>query len=238
MKKTIKSFLFKNWQYFHSIRKFELEILKNYLEIRKNDKVLDIGCGKGFFCSILKKAGCEVYGIDSSQESILTAKKYIDNGINFQTGVAENLPYEDNCFDKVSSICVIEHVNNDDLFVKEVKRVLKQGGIFAFSADSLTSKYFSNEFIQQHVKDYKVNILYDRQKIEKLLSDNEFEIIETEFLFNGYLSSLVIKFGNFFKYKSFFIILFSMIYPLLLLDKVMNKNPDAGFIVLVKARKK
>ncbi len=109
----------------------------------KDLNVLDIGCGGGFTCEVMAKKGATVSGIDRSDISIETAKahaKESDLGIDYRCGVAENLPYEDDRFDVITCVDVLEHVENVDKVIAEVTRVLKPGGVFLFDTINKTFK--------------------------------------------------------------------------------------------------
>ncbi len=98
-------------------------------------KVLDVGCGGGFSCEFMAKKGTITYGIDSSAKCIETAQRHsCKNGldINYKVGVAESLPYQDNTFDVVICVDVLEHVSDYRQVVSEIYRVLKPGGIFFY----------------------------------------------------------------------------------------------------------
>ena len=49
-----------------------------YLNPNSNDKILEVGCGVGYFCELLNKYGAKVWGLDISSESIDYCKKNID----------------------------------------------------------------------------------------------------------------------------------------------------------------
>ena len=101
--------------------------------MRLRGKFLDIACGLGHFCRYIKARNpeLEIWGMDFSPVAINYAKKIAKVAgmkINFIVGNAQKLPFEDNSFDIVSAQEVIEHLNNPDLFLEEIKRILKLGG--------------------------------------------------------------------------------------------------------------
>ena len=105
--------------------------------------VLDIGCGGGFTCEFIAKKGATVSGIDLSTVSIKTAKlhaKESDLTIDYRSGTAENLPYQDDRFDVITCVDVLEHVEDVAKVIAEVKRVLKPGGVFLFDTINKTFK--------------------------------------------------------------------------------------------------
>jgi len=104
-------------------------------------KVLDLGCGGGFTCEFLARRGAFVSGIDRSKNCIQAAKKHADKNnlsIDYQNGIAENLPYPDNFFDAVICVDVLEHVSDLKKTIFEIYRVLKPGGFFGFDTINRT----------------------------------------------------------------------------------------------------
>lgn len=112
------------------------------LALKKGERVLDMGCGKGLeSIEFAKRVGNNglVYGIDITPKMIDTAKENAKGlkNISFMTGDIENLPFDDNIFDAVSSNCVINHAKDKKRVYKEIRRVLKKGGRFVIS-DAVT----------------------------------------------------------------------------------------------------
>ena len=98
----------------------------------KNKKILDVGCGTGIYAKILNDNGAKVHGIDISPKMIQLAKSYVKN-VDLKVGSAYRFPYKSNYFDIVVSALVIEHLSDLDKAFREIKRVLKKGGVFVFS---------------------------------------------------------------------------------------------------------
>jgi len=102
-------------------------------------KMLDVGCSDG--SSTLRLIGnvknIEIHGLEVVEERVEKAK---ENGILARVGKAdESFPYEDDEFDVITSNQVIEHLNNQDMFLAEIYRVLKPGGIFLVCTANLSS---------------------------------------------------------------------------------------------------
>ncbi len=99
-------------------------------------RVLDVGCGTGTLAVALKAVvgeGGYVSGIDASPEMIdVATKKVRQRGIDvdLRLGVAEDLPYEDAAFDRVTSTLVFHHLPDDVKLASllEIRRVLVPGG--------------------------------------------------------------------------------------------------------------
>ncbi len=121
-----------------SYHKYSYYSLKS--EIHGN--VLDYGCGEGYGSEILSKFVDKVNGVDISEEAINEARKMKHNNITFTLLKDNYLPFEDDSFDFVTSFQVIEHVENVDLYLSEIKRVLKSGGIYFLTTPNARTRLF------------------------------------------------------------------------------------------------
>ncbi|KXG78390.1 Demethylrebeccamycin-D-glucose O-methyltransferase [Fervidicola ferrireducens] len=107
-------------------------------DLKKGEKVLDLGCGGGIDAFIAaKRVGEEgmVFGLDMTDEMIAIANKNKEkmgiSNVKFIKGYIEDIPLEDNSVDVVISNCVI-NLSHDKLAVlKEAYRVLKSPGRLA-----------------------------------------------------------------------------------------------------------
>lgn len=95
-------------------------------------KILDLGCGDGFFLSTLDDMRNELTGLDYSARALSFARTFTaGRRITFVEGTLDALPFPDRSFDVVISIAVLEHVQPNKLTidVREMHRVLKDGGV-------------------------------------------------------------------------------------------------------------
>ncbi len=101
------------------------------------NKLLDLGCGDGTFTvEVAKKANAEPYGVDFSKNLVLKAR---EKGVNaICSDLNKPLPFKDNIFDIIIANQIIEHLMNTDLFIREIYRVLKSGGIAIISTPNLS----------------------------------------------------------------------------------------------------
>jgi 2-polyprenyl-6-hydroxyphenyl methylase/3-demethylubiquinone-9 3-methyltransferase len=101
----------------------------------KGKEVLDLGCAGGFMAEAIDARGANVTGIDPAKDAIAAARQHADAAgrtITYDVGVGEALPYEDQSFDAVVCVDVLEHVQDLSQVIDEVSRVLRPGGMFLF----------------------------------------------------------------------------------------------------------
>ncbi len=123
---------------------------------RVHGEVLEIGCGWGRGLELLTQAADHYTGIDKNGELITSLQqaypsaRFIQASIPPLTdGAGHTLP--DNTFDFVVTFQVIEHIENDDLFIKEAHRVLKPGGKLLLTT---VNRLFSLTRNPWHVREY------------------------------------------------------------------------------------
>jgi methionine biosynthesis protein MetW len=99
------------------------------------DKLLDVGCGDGFFALMARKKFKKCYGVDVSpmriEEAIKRTQQFTSEEVFYfyEHDVDEGLPFDDSFFDAIACIAVLEHVFNPPNVLDEMRRVLKSGGI-------------------------------------------------------------------------------------------------------------
>ena len=105
-------------------------------DVRPGRRVLDVGCGIGFWVQQLSGPGIEFYACDLTETAVrLTAKRIKLFGLNAEVrvGNAEQLPFPDGFFDHINCQGVIHHTPNTAQCLREFERVLKPGGTACFS---------------------------------------------------------------------------------------------------------
>lgn len=118
-----------------------------------NGDVLEVGVGEGYGAQLLKKNANSYTGIDKFEalnKDNLTDIKFIQMTIPPFTGLT------DNSFDVVVSFQVIEHIEDDSLFIKEIFRVLKPGGKFICTTPNIKMSITRNPY---HIREYTVEQL-------------------------------------------------------------------------------
>lgn len=85
-------------------------------------KLLDIGPGTGYLLSMADERGLDTFGLDISPEGVKLAQANSPNS-DIQVGIGEEIPHEDNKFDYLTCIGVLEHFLDIPLGLSEMKRV-------------------------------------------------------------------------------------------------------------------
>jgi ubiquinone/menaquinone biosynthesis C-methylase UbiE len=139
---------------YHKIR--EILLASRNLPLQKGITLLDIGTGKNSIPLYWAKFGVDITCIDGStygfQELRESRDVLLSEGditvCNFVVGDARHLPFSDDYFDAITSLCVIEHIPHDgDLAVmREIYRVLKPGGRAVITVES--ARIFSEKWLE------------------------------------------------------------------------------------------
>lgn len=149
----------------------------NFVNQLPPSKILDVGCGLGFFLSGIDDKH-EKFGLELSAYACEHAKKYA----RIYDCPIENLQIEDDSFDVVVSHHVIEHVDKPEEFLTKIKKVLKKDGLLILSTpdfESVCAKLFQEKYRMLFDKTH-VN-LFSFNSLKRLLIDFGFDILEADF---------------------------------------------------------
>lgn len=109
----------------------------------KDKIVLDIASGEGYGSHLMSEIAQQVYGVDIDVDTIARArKKYIKDNLKFLNGSTSDIPLDSNTIDIVISYETIEHHDEHEQMMLEIKRVLKPGGILIISSPD---KYYYSD---------------------------------------------------------------------------------------------
>jgi SAM-dependent methyltransferase len=119
-----------------NLHRLVLPHLRRHLPITsdRRPRVLDLGAGTGGMSQVLAAAGYEVEACDLEPGLFQFAGARCR-----RADLAEPLPYDDAAFDGVVSIEVVEHVDGHERLFREIRRVLKPGGVFLFTTPNVMS---------------------------------------------------------------------------------------------------
>ncbi|HPV43131.1 MAG TPA: class I SAM-dependent methyltransferase [Spirochaetota bacterium] len=135
------------------------QILRPFLKAMPADgRLLDVGCGGGHLAIALASAnpGWHITGLDLSEDQVRRARRRSPDpgaGIYFMAGSSASLPFAENSFDGVISVCSIKHWPDPARGLKECLRVLRPGGpLVVMEVDPDHSRDDRRAFVaRQHV---------------------------------------------------------------------------------------
>lgn len=129
----------------------KIKLIKKYLKVKKDEKLLDVGCGTGLTTQPWK---CKKYGIDPSRKLLEKARKK-NKAIIYKQAQAEKIPFKDKSFDVVISVTALQNFMNIEKALNEIKRVGKNRFILTFLKKS-AKKEKLNSLIKKHFKVKKI----------------------------------------------------------------------------------
>ncbi len=176
-------------------------IFRSLKELNNGLKVLDAGCGRGFYLKVLTEAfpDLKLYGIDYNKKYLGTARILIGNKkAELEQGSIEKLPYKKNYFDAVIASEILEHVEHDGAALKEIYRVIKPGGMALITVPNKNYPFLWDPVNWILEKFFKVHLpsniwwlagiwadhkrLYNLLDLKKLIKKTKFKTIDVQYL--------------------------------------------------------
>ncbi|OGL48169.1 MAG: hypothetical protein A3H37_04400 [Candidatus Schekmanbacteria bacterium RIFCSPLOWO2_02_FULL_38_14] len=136
--------------------------LINKFNLRKEDKLLEIGCGRGDFLEAFRHFGVDVYGVDLCDSSV---KTLCHLGVKKVDISKDTLPFDDNSIDIIYHKSLLEHFYSPEHLMKETYRVLKPDGrVIILTPDWISQmKIFYEDFT--HCRPYDTTAVGDLLRI-------------------------------------------------------------------------
>lgn len=113
--------------------------------------VLEVGCGEGRGVERLMRKAASFTAVDKIEEALAVLRERFPAGKFLSMNIPPLGDLQDNAFDCVVSLQVIEHIQNDTLYLKEIHRVLKPGGIALFTTPNRKMSLSRNPW---HIREY------------------------------------------------------------------------------------
>jgi len=132
-------------------RKIAMDILDRYLQNRDNLDILDVGTGTGVMLNALRKYG-SVTGVDNSDIAIKFCQER--GYYNVVNSCAESLPFENNSFDLVCAMDLLEHLEDHRRALKEFHRVLRPGRFLFITVPAYMFLWGGHDEINMHKRRY------------------------------------------------------------------------------------
>lgn len=117
---------------------YNVKIRPALKKVSVGSKVLDIGCATGFILSKLDGDGFDTYGVDISEFALSCAEKITSAQLQL-ADANKPLPFKENSYKVVLALDIIEHLDSPANFCREVRRILKPGGLFLLHTPNISS---------------------------------------------------------------------------------------------------
>lgn len=156
---------------------FQYEIIRKIKAYKKEGKVLDIGCGNGYFLSSLADSGFDVYGVEPSSEAVSYFPVNVRGRIYKQS--LDDCGFEDNFFDCIVMLHSLEHIHNLEKLFDTIKKIMKPRGVLWLSVPNdnffeskLFGAYYYNLEIPRHL------YFFTKKSLNTILEKKDFKKIE------------------------------------------------------------
>jgi len=145
-------------------------------------RVLEIGCGTGYFTKELAKSGAGITAIDISPDLLDIARKEVPtDNVTFQVANAYSLDFSDDNFDYIVGSSVLHHLEVDKALF-EFYRVLKHGGRIAFTEPNMLNPQIAIQknipYIKKKLGDSPDEIAFFKWPLENQLKRHGFSEVE------------------------------------------------------------
>lgn len=174
---------------------FKNELVKQ-ANLNENQKILDIACGTGtLLVSIKKKCPkIDATGFDIDEEILKMARKKAKLAhaeINFEQGFSDDLPFENESFDRVFSTLFFHHLTLERKHktLQEILRVLKSNGEFHLADFALPrnkSQFVLSKWIRL-IDGFETTHDNLRGRLKFLMEENGFQTVER----TGYYKTII-----------------------------------------------
>ncbi len=230
--KKIEKLLLNHWPFFSKKRVIN--------KFRKKGRILDIGCGNGDFLNSLLNDKWKIYGVEPNPIGYDLANHKILNNNIFNNKLLD-CQFHDNYFDVITMWHVFEHIYYPKKELQEIRRILKNGGIFILTMPNVKSIGF--KIAKQHwfhLDAPRHLFHYDAKTITKLLGDSAsyFKILRIDFIYMDFpldiYHSIINSSGKNKSIRILLRILVLFFLPLLKLIGVLFKASETMLIVCEK----
>lgn len=167
-----------------SRREFVSSLMGNLGETRGSD-VLDVGCGSGVLASELAASGATVTGVD-----VASHPEWSNRGsVVFREGDYFDLASELGVFDTVLALDVIEHIEDETLFVASLKENVRPGGYAIVTVPAYSWLWSRHDDINQHFR------RYTKSRLRRVLTAGGLEVERCGYIFLGLILPKVVSKG-------------------------------------------
>jgi len=146
----------KHW-WFVTKKNIILDTVDRYISKNADTKVLDIGCGSGLMLNALENVG-QTFGMDMSDEAISFSKEIFTGRVE-KGLLPDQIPYEENFFDLITALDVIEHVDRDIDSLKAIRSRLVSDGKAVITVPAYMFLWSAFDEMNEHKRRYTLTDL-------------------------------------------------------------------------------
>jgi SAM-dependent methyltransferase len=154
-----------------------MDNLTNYLNIPESGKILDLACGKGRHSVYLNKLGYNITGVDLSEQSIVYAKQFENETLNFDVHDMSK-PYPDT-FDAVFNLFTsFGYFENEECNLHTIKSIKAELNEFGFGViDFMNVNYIIENLVEENVKTVEGIDFHQKRSVKDgyIIKDIRFE---------------------------------------------------------------
>jgi len=156
----------KDFWYVRSRQDLLKRILEKYYPGKRDLKILDAGCGTGFNFEALNCFGA-VYGVDLNKGALKQSRKFNYKKLEWRD--INKIKYK-NYFDVIVAIELIEHIENDEITLKNFHRYLKPNGLLVITAPAFNFLWSRDDELAMHKRRYR------KKRLREIVVKAKFEI--------------------------------------------------------------
>lgn len=164
--------------------------------MKKNLKILDLGCGAGFFLKVLEDEGCrDIYGVEIDAPQFMEASKILKYAKLFNKDIMQFVAKTTEKFDVIFMLDVLEHIGKEEIIplLMMINKILNDKGILILRTPNADSPILSSKF---RYTDFTHELSFNEESIKMVLKEVGFRDIKCrptrKALFGSALSPLVI----------------------------------------------
>lgn len=239
---TILRLYLKIFGYPDFVAAYRYNTIRRLIDFRPSTKLLDVGCGKAIYATMFRGSQVEYFGVEPDPERSLLATNLL-NKLNSSAHIsimdAENLHYQDNFFDYVLAIEVIEHIENDFWAIKEMSRVLRQGGYLILSTPNseLLETDYPMEIDEEGPFGHK-RVGYDLENILEMLRLVNLKLVKHKRIFSIIPTKAIKILGRLHnKYDKLIPFFHPFAYVITCISQKINPNPEIFYNHVLICRK-
>ncbi len=172
------------------MKEFRIKQFNEFIEkYHLNDKrIIEVGCGRGEYLSIMQEAGADVYGLEEKEESV---KECVKNNLKVSKGFVENDFKIEGCpFDAFFILNFLEHIPNINSTLRGIFNNLidnAMGIIEVPNFDMILREKLFSEFMRDHL------FYFTKETLKITLELNGFEVMECKEVWHDYIISAIVK---------------------------------------------